>query len=141
MNVNQEQSKSTYKWIYSKTPPLNIYKLAKYGSELPIQRPACSKKAAVNSSQYKCSDDGSVSREGCNSSQYKCLDDGSVSREGKNSPCVHDFRYYTTSRDQPDLSDVGDLSWDEGDLPHHQIKVNSDFILIWTFPYVHYSNF
>ena len=47
MNVNQEQSKSTYKWIYSKTPPLNIYKLTKYGSELPIQRPACSKKAAV----------------------------------------------------------------------------------------------
>lgn len=50
-------------------------------------------------------------------------------------------RYYTTSRDQADLSDVGDLSWDEGDLPHHQIKVNSDFILIWTLPYVHCSNF
>ena len=25
--------------------------------------------------------------------------------------------------DHPDLSDVGDLSWDEGDLPHQEIKV------------------
>merc|ERR1719264_367510 len=33
--------------------------------------------------------------------------------------------YYSVS-DHPDLSDVGDLSWDEGDLPHHHIKV-------WTF--------
>ena len=31
-------------------------------------------------------------------------------------------RYYTVS-DHPDLSDVGDLSWDEGDLPHQEIKV------------------
>ena len=66
----------------------------------------------------------------CNSSQYKCSDDGGVSRDGKNLACLHDSRYYTTSRDQPDLSDVGDLSWDEGDLPHHQIKVKSDFISI-----------
>jgi len=34
-------------------------------------------------------------------------------------------RYYAVS-DHPDLSDVGDLSWDEGDLPHQEIKV-------WTF--------
>ena len=27
--------------------------------------------------------------------------------------------------DHPDLSDVGDLSWDEGDLPHQEIKVAS----------------
>ena len=31
-------------------------------------------------------------------------------------------RYYAVS-DHPDLSDVGDLSWDEGDLPHQEIKV------------------
>ena len=32
------------------------------------------------------------------------------------------LRYYTLS-DHPDLSDGGDLSWDEGDLPHQEIKV------------------
>jgi hypothetical protein len=34
-------------------------------------------------------------------------------------------RYYT-GPEHPDSSDPGDLSWDEGDLPHQQLKV-------WTF--------
>ena len=37
-------------------------------------------------------------------------------------------RYYTVS-DHPDLSDAGDLSWDEGDLPRHEIKVELLLIL------------
>ena len=36
-------------------------------------------------------------------------------------------RYYAVS-DHPDLSDVGDLSWDEGDLPHQEIKVAAAFM-------------
>ena len=39
---------------------------------------------------------------------------------------MHLPRYYSVS-DHPDLSDVGDLSWDEGDLPHQEIKVAAIF--------------
>merc|ERR1719228_1706472 len=46
--------------------------------------------------------------------------------EGVRDPILQYLQRYYTGTEPPDSSDVGDLSWDEGDLPHHDIKV-------WTF--------
>ena len=42
--------------------------------------------------------------------------------------------------DHPDLSDAGDLSWDEGDLPRHEIKVELLLILSEFGRYMYWVN-